>query len=127
MGAVDPPRELVERIADVLIGFDVAARGRRDLEQINARVPVRMLVEEALVTEEAFGEPLRIIDQVDADDQAAADPALAHALLHVAGGGAACAGDEILRVDSDRAGARLARAPADGQRGDRKSTRLNSK
>src|SRR3546814_6228957 len=41
MGAVDPPRELVERIADVLIGFDVAARGRRDLEQINARVPVR--------------------------------------------------------------------------------------
>src|SRR3546814_7647846 len=52
MGAVDPPRELVERIADVLIGFDVAARGRRDLEQINARVPVRMLVEEALVTEE---------------------------------------------------------------------------
>src|SRR3546814_17674875 len=88
MGAVDPPRELVERIADVLIGFDVAARGRRDLEQINARVPVRMLVEEALVTEEAFGEPLRIIEPVDADDQAAADPALAHALLHVAGGGA---------------------------------------
>src|SRR3546814_15497005 len=67
MGAVDPPRELVERIADVLIGFDVAARGRRDLEQINARVPVRMLVEEALVTEEAFGEPLRIIEPVDAD------------------------------------------------------------
>src|SRR3546814_18062601 len=70
MGAVDPPRELVERIADVLIGFDVAARGRRDLEQINARVPVRMLVEEALVTEEAFGEPLRIIEPVDADDPA---------------------------------------------------------
>src|SRR3546814_16111159 len=74
MGAVDPPRELVERIADVLIGFDVAARGRRDLEQINARVPVRMLVEEALVTEEAFGEPLRIIEPVAADDQAAANP-----------------------------------------------------
>src|SRR3546814_9440643 len=75
-----------------------------------------MLVEEALVTEEAFGEPLRIIEPVDADDQAAADPALAHALLHVAGGGAACAGDEILRVDSDRAGDRADRAPADGQR-----------
>src|SRR3546814_8617071 len=70
-----------------------------------------MLVEEALVTEEAFGEPLRIIEPVDADDQAAADPALAHALLHVAGGGAACAGDEILRVDSDRAGDRADRAP----------------
>src|SRR3546814_19405917 len=102
MGAVDPPRELVERIADVLIGFDVAARGRRDLEQINARVPVRMLVEEALVTEEAFGEPLRIIEPVEPDDQAAADPALAYALLHGAGGGAACAGDAILRVDSER-------------------------
>src|SRR3546814_1312970 len=57
-----------------------------------------------------------IIEPVDADDQAAADPALAHALLHVAGGGAACAGDEILRVDSDRAGDRADRAPADGQR-----------
>src|SRR3546814_7517408 len=75
-----------------------------------------MLVEEALVTEEAFGEHLRIIEPVDADDQAAADPALAHALLHVAGGGAACAGDELLRVDSDRAGDRADRAPADGQR-----------
>src|SRR3546814_14435512 len=116
MGAVDPPRELVERIADVLIGFDVAARGRRDLEQINARVPVRMLVEEALVTEEAFGEPLRIIEPVDADDQPAAAPALAHALLHVAGRGASCAGDDILRVASDRAGVRAARAPPAGQR-----------
>src|SRR3546814_19066418 len=82
MGAVDPPRELVERIAAVLIGFDVAARGRRALEPINARVPVRMLVEEALVTAEAVGEHLPILEPLAADDQATAAPALATPLRH---------------------------------------------
>jgi hypothetical protein len=48
--AVDPAGELVELLANMFVGVDLAARRRRDLQKGDAPAPIVMLFEEAAMT-----------------------------------------------------------------------------
>ena len=110
---VDPPRQRVEIAANVLIALHVGARRRRDLQQIDQRAAIGIVLQEPFVAEEALGQSLRIIEPVDADDHRSPDPAFEHAHPDVARDGTVGAGDEVLGVDADRAADRADRPPAD--------------
>lgn len=65
---VDPPNELVDRRAKVLVLFDILARGNGDLDENDLADPLGMIVEEDLESVKLLRDSLDVVKAVDADD-----------------------------------------------------------
>ena len=78
MGAVDPSGQPFQRRPDPLVAFHRAARGRGDLQQHHFLAFFGVVGEIAFIAEEAFFQPLGIVEPVNPDDQRAPDQAFAH-------------------------------------------------
>src|SRR5690606_21003415 len=96
-------------VAQVLIGFDVLARGWRDLDQPHLSRKLGIALEKVLEPAQPFGDALGIVEAFGSDDQGA-DAVLDRALVGVEGGGGVRLFAEVREIQPDRkrAGAQLA-------------------
>src|SRR6185436_14727229 len=85
--AIDPSRKRIQAGANFLIAAYILTRGRRDLKEEDFAVLMRVVAQEALISEKAFFEALRIIEPIDADDHVTSSCALPHPVASIAGGG----------------------------------------
>src|SRR5262249_55314062 len=99
---VDVPDELLDLASLLDVVGDERARGRRDLDEADLVRPARVALEEPREAAEALGNPLRVVEAVDAEDDLPPADRLAELLAATLGAARARPGDVWLGVDADR-------------------------
>jgi hypothetical protein len=115
IGAVDPADQAVQPPAQVLVGLDLVARDRGDLQQHDLAARLGIVVQEALEADQPLLQPLGIVQAIDADDHLAEHAVGHQPVVDADGARAFLDAGEVLGVDADREGRGLGDLAEGGQ------------
>jgi hypothetical protein len=114
--AVDPPDQLLDVASQLTVLADLAAARHGDLHERDTSAQIRAPLEQELDRTQALDDPLRVVEPVDTEEDAAAAELGAQAAQGALGRSRAGALRKVAGVDRDRVRRRQHPTPGQGDR-----------